>query len=57
MNENVTSGKLKINLKWIWNQRQTKMEASFGGDKKTEFKTYQNGGVHILNALLLEREI
>lgn len=30
------------------------METSFGG-QKTKFNPYQNGGVQILNALLLEK--
>ena len=53
-NENVMSGKLKITLKWIRNQRQIKMETSLGG-QKTKFNPYQNDGVQILNALLLEK--
>lgn len=33
-NENVISGKLKITLKLIRNQRQIKMETSLGGQTK-----------------------
>lgn len=56
MNEKVTSGKLKITLKWIWNQRQTKMEAVLG-EQENWIQDLPKWWGTLLNALLLERKI
>lgn len=54
MNKNLISGKLKITpLNEYRIKGKLKQKPVFGGQKWTQVKIYPNGGVQVLNVLLL----